>query len=108
MAVDDEDLLASIAGHLVGSLLQKIELQMSAVGNGSRLVFGLENLPEVILRKDHRIFLFRGMQGCITHLEQIRPQRQMCAMLLQDAERQKAGALRLLNGGAKLRRSEFL
>ena len=52
-----------------------------------------EYLPEVILRKHHRIFLLSGLQNHKTDLQQISAYRQVWAMLFQDTERQKTGSL---------------
>src|SRR5437762_14328492 len=80
---------------------------MRAVRHGSRLVFGLENLAEVVLRKYHRVLLIGRMQSRIAHIEQISAQGQVRAMFLQNAKGQQACALRLLNGAAEVRGSQF-
>jgi len=46
MTVHDDDLLAAISGHLVGRLLQQLELQAPAVGHRAGLVLRLEDLPK--------------------------------------------------------------
>src|SRR2546429_5742778 len=79
---------------------------MRAVRHGSRLVFGLENLAEVVLRKYHRVLLIGRMQSRIAHIEQISAQGQVRAMFLQNAKGQQACALRLLNGAAEVRSEE--
>ena len=62
VAVDDKHLLAAVARHLVGGFLQQRQLQFAAIGNGAGFVPRLEDLPEVVFRKDHRIFLLGGVQ----------------------------------------------
>src|SRR5262245_17601951 len=57
VSVGDNDLLAAVAGHLVGGLLQQIELQPWAISNRARLVPGFEDLTKIILRVDNRILL---------------------------------------------------
>src|SRR5438128_10678408 len=76
---------------------------MRAVCHGSGLVFGLENLAEVVLRKDHCVLLVGSVQRGIAHIKQISAQRQVRAMFLQNAERQQACALGLLNSATKVR-----
>ena len=107
MAVHDQNFLAAVARHLVCGFLQKIQLKMRAVCHGSGLVFGLENLAEVVLRKDHCVLLVGSVQRGIAHIKQISAQRQVRAMFLQNAERQQACALGLLNSATKVRGSQF-
>jgi hypothetical protein len=71
MAVDDDDLLAAVACHLVSSLLQQFQLQVSAVGYSSRLVLGLKNLAEIILGEDNRVFPLGRMHGGVAHVQQV-------------------------------------
>src|ERR1043166_5199396 len=56
MSVDDQDLLASVARHFVRSLLEEFQLQLRAVSHGAGLMLRFENLAEVILGKNDRIF----------------------------------------------------
>jgi hypothetical protein len=49
--VHNDDLLATVAPHFVGSLLQKIELHARAVRNCTGLMTGFENLSEVVIWK---------------------------------------------------------
>jgi len=106
--VHDDDLLATIPGHLVGRLLQQVELQSPAVGDRARLMFRLENLPEIVFGKDDGVFLLGGIERCVSHVEQIVAQGQMQPMLLQNAEREQAGALRPGDGVVELGRGQFL
>src|SRR2546430_13965915 len=57
-----------------------------AVGDRAWLMFRFENLPEVVLGKDDRVFLLGGVEGGVAHVEQIVAQGQMRAVLLQNAE----------------------
>src|SRR5581483_12133688 len=107
MSIHDDDLLASIAGHLVGGLLQQVELQVGTVRNCAGLMFSLEDLPEVVLGEYDGILLLGSMQGDIANVEQISSERQMRAVLFQDAEGQKACTLRLMNGVMKVGGGEF-
>ncbi len=59
VAVDDEDFLATVAGHLVGGFLEKPELEVAAVGNGAGLVLRFENLAEIIIREKRRRIPYR-------------------------------------------------
>src|SRR5712691_512407 len=92
VTVDDEDFPAAIARHFTGGLLEQLQLEFHAVGNGSGLVLGFKNLPEVVLRKNDGVLLLDRLQGSVPHIEKIRAQRQMRPMLFQDAERQQARA----------------
>src|SRR5208337_561627 len=107
VAVDDQDLLASIARHLVGGFLQQGELHAAAVGHGSGLVACLGDLAEVIFREDHRVFLLGRMQRRVSHVKQIGADRQVRAVLLQNSERQQARALGAANSFAKVRGCEL-
>src|SRR5947207_10392668 len=107
MAVHDQNFLAAVARYLVCGFLQKIQLKMRAVCDGSGLVFGLENLAEVVLRKDHCVLLVGSVQRGIAHIKQISAQRQVRAMFLQNAETQQPCALGLLNSATKVPGSQF-
>src|SRR6185437_765874 len=72
-----------------------------AVGNGTRLMTGLEDLSKVILGKDDRVILIRRVQRGIAHIQQIGSQRQMRTMLFENAEWQQACALGTLGGTMK-------
>src|SRR5438477_355745 len=80
---------------------------MHGVCHGSRLVLGLENLAKVVLGKDHGVLLIDSVQRGIAHIEQISSERQVRAMFLQNAKRQQACTLRLLDGAAEVRGSQF-
>ncbi len=73
-------------------------MQITTVGDGTRLVAGLGDLTEIILREDHGILLLRSVQRRVAHIEQISAKRHMRPMLLQNAERQQAGTLRTFDG----------
>ena len=107
MPVHDHDLLAPVARHLIGRLLQQIKLHVHAVGDGSRLLPRLRDLSKVVRGKDHRVLLLRAMFHRITNVDQVRAQRQMRAMLFNDPEGQHAHALRLVNGRDKVRPGQF-
>ncbi len=87
MAADDDDLLASVARHLGGGLLQQFQLQARAVGNGARLVLGFVDLAEVIFRKNDRVFLLRGLESRVTNVDQVRTHWAGRAVLFDDSER---------------------
>src|SRR5215472_17890617 len=63
VAVHNDHFLAAIARHFVRSFLQKFQLKLSAVGDRSRLVLGLKNLPEIIFWKNYSKFLLGGMES---------------------------------------------
>src|SRR2546426_498704 len=102
VTVHDDDLLAPVARHLVGRLLQQFQLQSPAVGDCAWLMFRLENLPEVVLGKDDGVFLLGGIERHVSHVEQIVSQWQMQPMLLQDAEWEQARGLRTSDGVAEV------
>src|SRR6266849_10974769 len=80
---------------------------MRDVCHGHGFELGLENLAEVVLRKYHRVLLIGRMQSRIAYIEQIGSERQVGTMFLQNAKGQQACALRLLNGAAEVRGSQF-
>ncbi len=78
MAVDDQDLLAAVARHLVGGFLQERELHRAAVGHGSGLVLSLGDLAEIVFRENDGVFLrFGGMQRGIADVEKIGAERKV-------------------------------
>src|SRR5207245_2767279 len=93
VTVHDDDLLAAIAGHLVGRFLEQLELQSPAVGHRARFVLGFEDLPEVVLRKNDGVFLLGGIECDVAHVEQIVAQGQVRPMLLHDAEWEQTSTL---------------
>src|SRR5690349_22453383 len=108
VAVDDNDLLAAVAGHFISGLLQQVKLKPRAVGYRAGLVLCLEDLSKIILGKDDCVLLLRRIQSGVADVEQIIAQRQVEPVLLQDAERQQAYALSARNAIAELRRAELL
>lgn len=107
VAVDDDDFLAAVAGHFVGGFLEKFELEFAAVSDGAGFVFGFEDLAEEILREDDSVFLFGGVQRGVADVEQVRAEREMRAVLFENAEGEQASALGLGDGGAKIGGGEF-
>src|SRR5712692_11041248 len=93
VAVDDNYFLAAIARHLISSFLQQFQLQARAIRDGAGFVLGFEYLAEIILGKYDRVLLLSTVQRCMPHIEQIGAQRQVRAVLLQDAKGQQASAL---------------
>jgi hypothetical protein len=65
----------------VRSTAGQLHLQSGAVRHGARLVPCLEDLTEVVRRKNDRIVLFGGMYGDVTNVVQVRANGQMRAML---------------------------
>ena len=107
VAVDDDDLLAAVARHLAHRLLQQGELRRQAVGDGSGLLARLEDLAEVVLGKHDGVLLLDRVHHREAHVEQVGAQRQMGAMLFDDAERQHAHALRLMDCLDEVRAGQF-
>src|SRR4029077_18850689 len=100
MSVYDYDFSTAIAGHLVGSLLQKRELDLWTVRHRPRLMPGFEDLAEIIFRENKRVLLLRRMQGNLANIDQVIAQRQVRAIFFQDSDGQNANALGLLYAGA--------
>ena len=96
--VHDNDLLAAIPRHLVRRLLQQLQLEAATVRDGPRLMLRFEDLTEVVLGKHDGVLLLRRIDRDVAHVDEIVAERQMRAMLLHDAERQEAGALRTRDG----------
>ena len=102
MSVYDDNFLAAVARHFVSGLLQQFQLQLRAVSDGTGLVFGLENLPEIIFGINDGILLPGAVQRGVADVDQIGAERQLRPVLLENAERQHARALSFLNGGNKV------
>src|SRR3989442_567032 len=107
VAVHDDDFLAAVARHFVGSFLEELKLKRKAVGDGSGLLFGLEDLTEVILGKNDGVLLLDGVKGGIADVEQIGAEREMGPVLFEDTEGKQARALSLLHAFAKIRGGEL-
>src|SRR4029077_5676320 len=90
VAVDDQNLLATIAGHLVGGLLQQGHLHTATVSYGTGFVLGFCDLTKIVFREHDRVFLLRGMECGIAHVEQVGAEREMRAVLLENSEGKKA------------------
>src|SRR5882672_8315901 len=103
VAVDDDDFLAAVARHLVGGFLKQPQLKLHAVGHGARLVLGLKNLAKIIFGKNDGVLLLRGVQRRVAHVQEIGAEREMWAVLFQNAEWEQTRALRLLNRQAEVR-----
>ena len=108
VTIHNDDLLATVARHLIGGLLQQLELKSRTVSHRAWFVLRLKNLPEIIFRKNDRVFLLRRIQRRVAHVQQIVAQRQMRSMFLQDAERQQTHTLTTRNGIAELSRAQLL
>ena len=107
VAIHDDDFLAAVARHFIRGLLQKRQLHFAAVGDGSGLVLGFGNLPEIIFRENNCVLLLGTVQRGVAHVQQIGSERQMRAMLFKDAEWQQARSLRSVNAFAKIGGGEF-
>src|SRR5258707_6142659 len=107
VTVDDNDFLAAIACHFIGGFLQQFELELHAVGDGSRFVLGFKNLTEIVLRKNDGVLLLHRLQRCVAHVQKVRAEGQMRTVFFQDAERQQTSAFGKLDGIAKVRRSQL-
>lgn len=108
VAVDDDDLPAAVAGHLIGGFLEEFELQFRAVSHRAGFMPGFEDLAEVVFGKDDRVLLPGTVKRGVADIDQIRAQRQMRPVLLDDAKGQQACALGLLNRGGEIPGREFL
>ena len=82
----------------IAQLLEQLQLQLRAVGDGAGLLFGLEDLAEVVLREDDGVFLPGAFHGGPAGVDQVVAERQMRTMFLQNPERQDARSLGFLNG----------
>src|SRR5579871_327767 len=88
VAIDDQDFLTAVAGHLVRGFLQERQLHASAVGHRSGFMFGFGDLSEVVFGENHRVFFFGGVKRCVADVEQVRAKREVWAMLFEDSERE--------------------
>ena len=96
VTVDDQHLLAAIAGHLVGGLLQQGKLQAAAISHRSWLMLCLGNLTEVVFGKNDRVFLLGCVERRMAHIEEVSSERQVRAVFFEDPERKHARPLRAL------------
>src|SRR5882672_1506465 len=103
VTVHDDDFLAAIARHLVGRFLKQLQLKLHAVRDGARLVLGLKNLAKIIFRKNDGVLLLRGVQRRVAHVQEVGTQREMRAVLFQNAEWEQACSFGLLDRQAEVR-----
>src|SRR6266478_3985770 len=108
VAVYYDYFFAAVASHFIGGFLQQVQLQIHAVCNCSGLVLGFKNLAEIIFGEDYRIFLRRGLQRNVAHIQQISAERKMRSVFFQNAKGKKACALGLLDSRTKIRGGELL
>lgn len=107
VAVDNDDFLAAVAGHLVGGFLKELELEAARVSDRAGFVPGFENLAEIVFGEDEREFLLRGLQGGVADVEEIGSEGQMRAVLFENAEGEEADTFGLGDGGAEAGGGEF-
>ena len=93
VTIHDDDLLATIARHLVGGFLQELQLHLGAVSDRAGFMHGFKDLPEVIFGKHYSVFLLGGVQTDVANIQQIGAQGQVSTMLLQNAEWQQASTV---------------
>src|ERR1700722_799274 len=84
-----------------------MELNVDAVSDRAGFMLCLKNLPEIVRRKNHGVFLVGTVFGRIPNIEQVGAERQMRPVFFDNPERQQTDALRLLNPFYKVSRSEF-
>src|SRR5580704_17889236 len=84
-----------------------MELNVDAVSDRAGFMLCLKNLPEIVRRKNHGVFLVGTVFGRIPNIEQVGAERQMRPVFFDKPERQQTDALRLLNPFYKVSRSEF-
>src|SRR5690242_9913625 len=80
---------------------------MSTVGDGSRLVFGFEDLAEVILGEHNRVFLFHGFERSVADVQQICTHGTRWAVLLDNSEWQQTDTFGLLDRFDKVRTGQL-
>ena len=81
---------------------------VEAVGEGTGLMAGFEDLAEVVLGEDDGILLLYRVHHGEADVEQIGSERQMRPVLFDDAERQHANALRLMDSGNEIGSGQLL
>lgn len=82
-------------------------MHVHAVGDCARLVFGFGNLAKVISRKDDGVFVGSGVLGGIANIDEVGAERQVRTVLFNDAERQHAYPLSLMDRGDEVGAGEF-
>ena len=102
VAVDDEDFLAAVAGHLVGGFLEKLELEIAAVGDGAGFVLGFEDLAKIVFRKNDGVFLLGGVKRGVADVQKIGAERKMRAVFFENAEGEDTDAFGLSDGVAEV------
>src|SRR5579885_200956 len=93
VAIDNEDFLAAVARHFIGSGLEKLHLQFGVVSDGAGFVASFGDLAKIVLGKNDGVFLLRGMFGDIADVEEVGANRQMRSVFFEYPERKQAGAL---------------
>lgn len=107
VSVGDDDLLAAVAGHFVHRFLEQVELETRAVGDGAGFVFGFEDLAKVVFGEDDGVLLVGGREGGVAYVDEVGTEREVGAVLFNDAEGQDADPLGLANPLEELRSVEF-
>src|ERR1700745_1309074 len=81
---------------------------MRTVSDGSRLMARLKNLPKIVLGEDDGILLLSRVQGGVSNVEQVGPNRKVRPVFLEDSEWQQARAARPVYSLYKIMCREFL
>src|ERR1700734_2015919 len=102
MAIGDNDFLAAVSRHLVGSFLQELELNFRAVSDGARFVARFENLSKIIFREDYCKLLLRCGERNVPDIEQVGAEREVRAVFFENADREDASELRALDSFCKV------
>src|SRR5262245_35066653 len=96
MAVDNNNAFKAITRNLLACCVQKIPNQTAWQSESAGLMSCLVDLPVEEVWKHHGVLAFCSARGPFTHMDQVRADRGVRSMLLQNADRQYAGVGRLL------------
>ncbi len=98
MAIGDNNFLAAVSRHLVGSFLQKLELNFRAVSYRAGFVARFENLSKIIFGEDNGKLLLRGGERNVPDIEQVGAEREVGAVFFENSNRKYASELSPLYG----------
>src|SRR4029079_17397355 len=108
VAVHDEDLLEAVAGDLGARRVEQVPDQPRRQRKRARLVPGLVDLPVEVVREDDGVFLLHGTSDQVARLNEIRANRRVRSVLLENADGQNGRLVRLLESLGPVARGEVV
>src|SRR5262249_25013813 len=108
MTVDNDNPFKAVTCNLLARCVQEIPHQTTWQSEGAGLMSCLIDLPVEEVRKYHGVLTLGRAGGPFTHMNQVRADRGMRAVLFQNADRQYACVSRLLQRLWPVTRSQLV